>query len=47
MVFRKDSDFEVHLFVQDFETTHLTHFSEVLPVSKIEAPKIKVWDSSI
>ena len=47
LVFREDSDFEVPLFVQDLETTNLTHFSEVLAVSKTQALRIKVWDSSI
>ena len=32
--FRKDSDFEIRLFVLDLETTNLAHFSEVLAVSK-------------
>ena len=28
------SDFEIRLFVLDLETTYVTHFSEVLAVSK-------------
>ena len=32
--FCKDSDFEICLFILDLETTNLTHFSEVLAVSK-------------
>ena len=45
--FRKDSNFEIHLFVLDLETTNMTHFSEVLAMSKTQAPKVKIWDSSI
>ena len=32
--FHIDSDFEIRLFVLDLETTYVTHFSEVLAVSK-------------
>ena len=32
--FHIDSDFEIWLFILDMETTYLTHFSEVLAVSK-------------
>ena len=32
--FHIDSDFEIHLFVLDLETSYMTHFSKVLTVSK-------------
>ena len=32
--FHIDSDCEIRLFVLDLETTYVTHFSEVLAVSK-------------
>ena len=32
--FHMDFDFEIHLFVLDLETTYVTHFFEVLAVSK-------------
>ena len=32
--FHIDSNFKIHLFVLDLETTYVTHFSEVLVVSK-------------
>ena len=32
--FHIDSNFEIHLYVLDLETTYVTHFSEVLAVSK-------------
>ena len=32
--FHIGSDCEIHLFVLDLETTYVTHFSEVLEVSK-------------
>ena len=32
--FRVGSDCEIHLFVLDLETIYVTHFSEVLVVSK-------------
>ena len=32
--FHIGSDYEIHLFVLDLETTYVTHFSEVLVVSK-------------
>ena len=32
--FHIDSDFEICLFVLDLETTYVTHFSEVLAISK-------------
>ena len=32
--FHIDSNFEIHLFVLDLETTYVTHFFEVLVVSK-------------
>ena len=34
LAFHIDSDFEIHLFVLDLETTYVTRFSEVLAVSK-------------
>ena len=32
--FHIGSDYEIYLFVLDLETTYVTHFSEVLAVSK-------------
>ena len=32
--FHIDSNFKIQLFVLDLETTYVTHFSEVLAVSK-------------
>ena len=47
LVFREDSNFAVRLFVQDLETTYLTHFSGLLAGSKTRALKIEIQDSSI
>ena len=53
LVFCVDSNFRIYFFIwesksaQDLKITNLTHFSEVLAVSKTQALEIKVWDSSI
>ena len=39
--FHIGSDCEIRLFVLDLETTYVTHFSEVLAVSKTKLPRSK------